>query len=168
MSNYIITNGELYHHGVKGMKWGVRRYQNPDGSLTPAGIKRYATKGYARDSYYDNSTRIGRAFDRVSGRHLAVANEKYRKSSPDDNQERAEQYVRDRRDGIRNAPAKVAGILAAVGGAYAVDQVYFKGKGTKIAKTAINIVGRSTIMAVKAARGGYDFEWYDKSGRRVW
>ena len=31
---------ELYHHGVKGMKWGVRRYQNKDGSLTPAGKKR--------------------------------------------------------------------------------------------------------------------------------
>lgn len=34
---------ELYHHGVKGMKWGVRRYQNTDGSLTPAGKKRYDT-----------------------------------------------------------------------------------------------------------------------------
>lgn len=33
---------ELYHHGVKGMKWGVRRYQNPDGSLTAAGKKRHA------------------------------------------------------------------------------------------------------------------------------
>ena len=31
---------ELYHHGVKGQRWGIRRYQNPDGSLTPAGKKR--------------------------------------------------------------------------------------------------------------------------------
>ena len=31
---------ELYHHGIKGMKWGVRRYQNADGSLTPAGKQR--------------------------------------------------------------------------------------------------------------------------------
>lgn len=39
--DYIIHNGELYHHGVVGMKWGVRRYQNSDGSLTSAGQKRY-------------------------------------------------------------------------------------------------------------------------------
>ena len=39
------TNGtpsELFHHGVKGMHWGVRRYQNKDGSLTAAGRKRYS------------------------------------------------------------------------------------------------------------------------------
>lgn len=32
---------ELYHHGVKGQKWGIRRYQNPDGSLTEEGKQRY-------------------------------------------------------------------------------------------------------------------------------
>ena len=40
--DYIIYNGELYHWGIKGMKWGVRRYQKKDGSLTPAGKKRYS------------------------------------------------------------------------------------------------------------------------------
>ena len=36
-----MENFELNHSGVKGMKWGVRRYQNKDGSLTSAGRKRY-------------------------------------------------------------------------------------------------------------------------------
>lgn len=40
MGDYILHNGELYHYGVKGMKWGVHRYQNKDGTLTAAGRKR--------------------------------------------------------------------------------------------------------------------------------
>lgn len=41
MGKYVVCNDELYHHGTKGMKWGIRRYQNADGSLTNEGRLRY-------------------------------------------------------------------------------------------------------------------------------
>ena len=39
----IAYSAELYHHGIKGQKWGIRRFQNPDGTLTPEGKARYGT-----------------------------------------------------------------------------------------------------------------------------
>ena len=41
MRNTELYSYELYHHGIKGQRWGVRRYQKKDGSLTDAGKKRY-------------------------------------------------------------------------------------------------------------------------------
>lgn len=41
----LISSDELYHHGIKGQKWGRRRFQNEDGSLTPAGKERYDDDG---------------------------------------------------------------------------------------------------------------------------
>lgn len=39
--DYVICSNELYHHGIKGQKWGVRRYQNYDGTYTKKGLERY-------------------------------------------------------------------------------------------------------------------------------
>ena len=41
---------ELYHHGIKGQRWGVRRYQNKDGSLTSKGKERYSVEKRKRNS----------------------------------------------------------------------------------------------------------------------
>ena len=48
MSEYVIA-----HHGIKGQKWGVRRYQNADGSLTSSGKRRYGYKNFEKRSLED-------------------------------------------------------------------------------------------------------------------
>ena len=66
---------ELYHYGIKGMKWGVRRYQNEDGSLTEAGKRRY------EDLDLRNMSRI----DKIKNRkHILELRSKYPLAKPDD------------------------------------------------------------------------------------
>ena len=56
MSTWICTRqNELTHHGIKGQKWGVRRFQNKDGSLTPAGRKRYDEPGNSNVNKQQNT-----------------------------------------------------------------------------------------------------------------
>lgn len=41
----LMNDRELWHYGIKGQRWGIRRYTNPDGTLTPAGKARYREDG---------------------------------------------------------------------------------------------------------------------------
>lgn len=66
----------LSHHGIKGMKWGVRRYQNADGTLTAAGKKREA-KRYTKELNWINKTQADKYADVIR------ADRKYRKLSKD-------------------------------------------------------------------------------------
>lgn len=83
-------SSELYHHGVKGMKWGVRRYQNKDGSLTAAGKKRHnqmdSDAESLSDSMYSYAKKVNRANSLIdagkrNSHEYLVAEESVRKAS---------------------------------------------------------------------------------------
>jgi len=71
IAGYPITD-ELYHHGIKGQKWGIRRYQNPDGSLTAAGRARYGTiENFNNAQAYKNAKKeYSKAYDKAYSKNL--------------------------------------------------------------------------------------------------
>lgn len=87
-----MSNNELTHYGVLGMRWGVRRYQNKDGTLTSAGKKRY-DRDVQRTSVQLGRTMATRkrqlAADKSdleklnSGKHLSVGFTKKRQAAYD-------------------------------------------------------------------------------------
>lgn len=71
LNNVPSKDDELTHWGIKGMRWGVRRYQTKDGSLTPAGRKRYnddVAKLKAKNAKLDEKIKAKKAQDRAKAR----------------------------------------------------------------------------------------------------
>lgn len=85
MSNYsnndwrYYEGGELYHHGILGQKWGIRRYQYPDGTLTEAGKKRYAKGSERGDALLKNGklTTQGKLYKEQIKKDAEAIYEKY-------------------------------------------------------------------------------------------
>lgn len=63
---------ELYHYGVLGMKWGVRRYQNKDGSLTAKGKKRYSSDN-SKDNKKNDTKPKKKSVSEMSDEELSKA-----------------------------------------------------------------------------------------------
>lgn len=135
---------ELYHHGIRGQKWGVRRYRNEDGSLTAAGKIRYA----------DNYSEQQRTRDRkLYGRGAEKRINKRMLSGESIQSARHNEVVRKQRIDNGKAIAKnVAKGALVVGGAAAVT-AYLQKKGfgnystDTITQEVIN-VGRQVINGI--------------------
>lgn len=73
MWTYNYTT-ELWHHGIMGMKWGIRRYQNPDGSLTTAGKIRYGNKNRLEASVNKKAAKLQRKYNDLTGKSIRQNN----------------------------------------------------------------------------------------------
>ena len=96
---------EMYHYGIKGMHWGIRRYQNPDGSLTDAGAKRYTKEINRDDAKYHQSKEDAKMYKKKSEEASAKGDtKKAQKFSElsEKNQKNADKYLEDRNKGIKD------------------------------------------------------------------
>lgn len=77
MNTYYVAGipytSELYHHGIKGQKWGIRRFQNPDGTLTEAGRDRYYGNRNFNEKGELSRKGIDRRADNLSKLHKALS-----------------------------------------------------------------------------------------------
>ncbi len=124
-----VYDDELYHHGILGMKWGVRRYQNPDGSLTEAGKKRAIKK----DRKQASKNRSLLSDEELDARIKRLEKEKRLRELTDQELNRGKKYTDDIMQNVgRQSMNKIAveGIAAAGGAAVGVlVKTYLNSKG---------------------------------------
>lgn len=104
---FAVNDEHLEHHGILGMHWGIRRYQNPDGTLTSAGKKRYNTgdvknnKEDKKQIYKNKAAELRKEADAIS-KNSAYEKEyrKWKKNNPDADEDDFGDYLADNKPNL--------------------------------------------------------------------
>lgn len=138
--NYLMHNGELYHYGLKGMKWGQRRWQYDDGRFNDAGKERYFGQ---KSSHRPDSVRM------LQGDPPKQKGAKTVKSSSIGKKEFDKEKAKKIAKGVAIGAAVVGGTLLV---AYGAKQIHDLGGVSEIAKNAATKASQVKLDAVKSAQ----------------
>jgi len=150
---------ELYHHGIQGQKWGVRRFQNPDGTLTSRGKKRYGAdklssistkKGIKRrlnDIAQDEAkfTRISQESQYMSNRYKSQGNKVMAKEYAEEVAQ-AKKYISDGQREI--SKLKKVGKLNGLSITDKDTKYYAANGNEKVAQYVSSAVGQATLGVI--------------------
>ena len=127
----------LAHFGIKGMRWGIRRFQNEDGSLTNAGRNRYGEGGEGKKVSFGN---------KFNNRSQSAAGNRNLPS-------RSKGAMPNKANGKSHRAAKVAGLIAAVGAVSVAATWAYRNNVPERIKNKVDSFKTTTVFNIDVYKG---------------